>query len=386
MGIAAVVEAMIDTDAFTRIVNNPLAQFGEGRRNYLGATLLPEENRPENEYVEEALRFRTVIANDATRHSPVQKKGNALFASMRVGLGDSDIGSEFKGRDYDAMVRLIQRFTGAQGADAANPGDMQAIAAISDWADRTLVRPLMEKNEKQRWEAITNAQVVRTGDNGYREVVLYPNPPNIRVSAGGTWSDNAYDPWADLMLGLETMSQLGYQVNRIVTGTKVRGILSVNTNIKLRAGHLMANLSNSGLVQTINRGRVSKAVLDQMLEDDELPPLELYDLQYRTQTGSFPFLRRDALCMFATTDRDTEIDMADLQNLFERGQGVDTFSVPSTIGYTGVGRASGQSSPGRVVIVESFVNKPPRIQGEAWQTTLPVITETQAMYIITGIV
>jgi hypothetical protein len=84
-----------------------------------------------------------------------------------------------------------------------------------DWAEVTLNRPLLEVIEKQRWQAIIDASVVRIGDNGYGETVTYPNPTGHRVAAGGTWSDNAYDPYADIMALAEVLAVKGYVVNRI---------------------------------------------------------------------------------------------------------------------------------------------------------------------------
>ena len=59
--------------------------------------------------------------------------------------------------------------------------------------------------------------------------------------------------------------------------------------------------------------------------------------------------------------------------------------VENTIGYVGVGRAVGQRAPGRVVRVEAFNNKPPRIEAEGWQTTLPVIADPESIAVIKGI-
>ena len=78
--------------------------------------------------------------------------------------------------------------------------------------------------------------------------------------------------------------------------------------------------------------------------------------------------------MLATTGRDATLDLGDSEQL-----------LTDTLGYTAIGRAAGQAQPGRVVRMEAFDNKPPRIEGEAWQTSLPVITEPEAIGVIAAI-
>ena len=80
--------------------------------------------------------------------------------------------------------------------------------------------------------------------------------------------------------------------------------------------------------------------------------------------------------MFATTGRDQSIDLADQEPLI----------VFDTLGYTAIGRAAGQTNAGRVIKTRVIDDsKPPRIEGEGWQTSLPVIQEPEALYIIQGI-
>jgi hypothetical protein len=55
------------------------------------------------------------------------------------------------------------------------------------------------------------------------------------------------------------------------------------------------------------------------------------------------------------------------------------------LGYTAIGRGAGQASNGRVIRAEAFDNKPPRIEAEGWQTALPVITEPEALAVISSI-
>ena len=77
----------------------------------------------------------------------------------------------------------------------------------------------------------------------------------------------------------------------------------------------------------------------------------------------------------ATTGQDESIDLGDTNSLM----------VANTLGYTALGRAAGQAMPGRVLRMEAFENKPPRIEAEGWQTSLPVITNPEAIAVITSI-
>lgn len=387
--VRGVVEYMVGEAIFSQLINNPLAQFGMVDRPYLGPSLLPELEVPQNEYKEEKIRYRSIVANDGTRYSPVQKKGSVLSGSFLVSLGNSDIGSELTAQDYDAFIRLIERTTGQQGVNGGGVTrpSMQAMQNLINWSENTLSVPLQEKNELQRWQALVSAQVIRTGDNGYREVVTYPNPTGHRVAAAGQWSNNSYDPLADIMTGVRFMASLGYTVNRIITGTDVLTILSANQQIRQRLG--IASIANGtivGLAATANRQQIND-----LLARESLPMIETYDLKYRTQNGSGYFFPRGSWFMAATTGRDASIDLGDVQNLFMRTKdgdaddNGDSITLRDTLGYTGVGRAAGQSEPGRIILVESFTNKPPRVEGESWQTSLPVVTEPEAIYCINSI-
>ena len=55
-------------------------------------------------------------------------------------------------------------------------------------------------------------------------------------------------------------------------------------------------------------------------------------------------------------------------------------------GFFGIGVANGQSMPGRQVRIRPFTEeKAARIEGEAWQTSGPVITDAEAIKVLYGI-
>lgn len=349
-----------DSDGFDRISRNPLAQFGRQTRPYLGATLLPERLVEENAYREESISYRTIVANAGTRYSPTQKKGGDLVGSMLVELGESDIAREFTSRQYDALLRML-------GRDAS----MEAIASLTNWLDTTVNLALIEHIEKERWLAIVDASLPRTGDNEFSETISYSNPSGHRVAPGAVWSTDTTDIFGEIQAGADKLAEKGYSVSRIMTGRSVLAIMSGNNTVKTRVG--VAVVNTSGQI-TSAAGRASIDAVNGALQADGLPPIELYDLQYRTQTGTTYFLERDVLVMVGTTGRDEEIDLGDTEQI-----------VTDTLGYTAVGRSAGQSDSGRVIRAEAKDDKPPRIEAEGWQTSLPVITEPEAIYVIDGI-
>lgn len=362
MDLASLVNQLMEDGTVRALALNTAAMFGITPRRYIGAELLPERTVDENTYREDAVRFRTVIANSGTRYSPVQKKGGDLVGSFLVELGNSDIGREITARDYDALVKLLQNAT-----------TMEATANLMRFADRTLNGALIEYNEKQRWDAIVSASVVRTGDNGYSETVSYSNPANHRAAAGGVWSNDAYDPFTDILAMADLLEGKGYTVGRIITSRTVLSILSGNDKVKTRTG--VATINTSGQIAA-TPGRASSDAINMALARDGLPPIETYDLLYHTQTGSGRFLPSTVFVMVATTGRDETIELSDT---------AENLIISDTIGYTAIGRATGQPTPGRVIRMTAKEDKPPRVEGEGWQTSLPVITDPEAMAVINTI-
>jgi len=353
---------------FMRIINDGRAQFDadrDGNPRYLGATLLPEVQQSANKYREEAIRYRTVIANSGTRYSPTQMKGGDLFGSMDVELGESDIARELSGRDYDALLAYL-----------GNNASMDAIQSVLRWGDTVLLRALLDYNEQQRWQAIVDGSVVRVGSNAYKETVTYPNPSNHRATiSGGTtlaktgWYDNTADPFDDIFDMADLLASKGFNVNRMITSRKLLSVLAAHPLVRARVG--IAVVSSTGQIQGAS-GRATLGSINDALMADGLPPIETYERRYRTESGTERFLKETAFVMVGTTGRNDSVDLGDDEPL----------AVPDTLGYVGVGRAAGQANPGRVMRVEMFENKPPRLEGEAWQTSLPVITEPEALGVL----
>lgn len=363
-----------------RMAINPAAQFGTQTRRYIGAELLPERNVEVNQYTEEQIRYRTVVANAGTRYSPTQRKGGALVGSFDVKLAESDIQNELTSRDYDTIVRLVQGAGAIMGAGFPSPGNvpvpptLAAAAQVTRFVDTVIVRALVEVLEVWRWQALVNKLVKLRGDNGYSEDVGYPQFASLSGAATGNWGDTtgAFDPFVDIFARVQALADRGMTATRIITGRQVLMKMANNTAVRARAGRVVVTTGGQirGTAGMANLGEINQA-----LNADGLPPIELYDLQYRTTTGAQHFLQRDAMVIVATSGRNEALDLGD--GMFE--------TMEDVLGYTAIGRAAGQATPGRVVRLENREDKPPRIFAEGWQTALPVITEPEAIAVITGI-
>lgn len=369
MDLTQLIQRLLEGGDVDAIRTNARAQFGRPEKRYLGATILPEQET-ENEFTESAIRFRTVIAADGDRYSPAQKRGmagGAAWQTMEVRLGNSDIAREFTGRDYDGMLNLFN-----------NGMDMAAAEAILEWLDVEVNLALVELNEKQRWDAITNSLVMRRGDNNYVEPVFYHNPAGHRLNAGGVWSDPTYDPWPDILaMNAKVRTDSKAPVDRIVYSTTVENILLSNPKIIQRImGAPIVILADGTLQSVVPATEVSNAQLANLFRSNGMPTPEIYDEVYNTQVGEARFTDEMSMYFFCKTPRRTTLRIPGV---------TQPLILPNTLGYVGIGRPVGKPNNGRAFYMAAFGSKPPRIEGEGWQTSLPVIQEPLAIGIIKNI-
>ncbi len=361
LDIAGVVDQMISENQFQNLVNNPAGQFGIAPRAYLGALILPEQPRDENFFEEAGIRYRSIVANDGTRYSPVQLKSGVLTGTFEVRLGYQDTGSHFTSRDYDTFIKLLRLANKNTDIPA-----MQAMTNLLRWADTQLNIPMREVIEKQRWQGLVDASIVRVGDNGYQETVTISNPTGHRV-ASSDWSNSAIDPLTDIVERVNFLRRKGYSVSRIVTSYAVLNLLLAHPKVLARLGIL-------SIIGGVIVGQATIADAGQLnayMARNSLPAIQTYDLQYQTDTGSVRFLKDDVMVFVAATGRDEQLIL---------GPDVAPVVLPNTLGYVAVGVPAGQQSPGRVVKVRAIMDsKPPRIEGETWQASFPVIAEPEAV-------
>lgn len=372
MNVATFLNDIRQDGTLMRLATDAAAQFGSKTRRYIGAELLPERPVSINNYIEEKISYRTIVANAGTRYSPSQKKGGSLVGSFPVRLAHQDIANELTSQEYDTLIQYLKAGYAYAGPLNQNQPGMQAIAQLTNWLDTTIVRALVEVLEVYRWQAIVNKVVTLTGDNGFTDTVKYPSYPDLSITVGGQWSNGTYDPFTDFFNVALAMTNRGIQPARLIMGRQALNKLLGNALVRTRVGR--AVMSPTGQVKgTI--GLASLAEVNGALEADGLPPIEVYDLMYRTELGAKYFLQRDAFVMAGATGRNETIDLGDAQ--YE--------TVENTLGYTAVGIAAGQATPGRYIRSVAMDDKPPRVEAEGWQTALPVITEPEGFGVGTGI-
>ena len=356
----SLIQQMRAEGRYTDLATNPRMQFGTRTRQYLGPQLLPERIVEQNEYREEEIRFRTVIASDNTRYSPPVLKSGDLLGSMLVELGESDIARELTGRMLDTMIALLNRGM-----------DLQSMASLIDWNDVTLVQALLDFNERQRWQAIVDA-VVPITITGTTKNVNYLDPAGHRFNAGDSWSDDTYDPFNDIAAGIAVLNAAGYEPRRFITSRAITSILGGNAKVQQRAGRVVMA---SGDLSVQSRVRADRAAVNAQMDAEGWPNIETYDLQYRTESGTARFLASNVFVIIGASGRDETLDFGDTESLV----------LEDTLGYVGVGRTVGEPGPGRVVRNWYMDDKPPRLKGQAWQTSLSVIAEPEAIVVIKAI-
>lgn len=360
MDLATLVANAVATGQVAEIANNPASQFGTADQPLVGATLAPEVTQEQNAYTESAIKYRTVVANDGTRYSPVQLKGNALHATMDVRLRDQDIGSELSAREYDALHALLR-----------DGRDMAGMAAFIRFLDRTVVRPLVIKEEVMRWQMWVDAKVLLRGNNGYTDDIEYSNPVGHRVTASAAFSDDTVDPMNVFLERNLFMRAKGYRINRIFWSTPVATAFAGNLKIKQRLGPAL--LTNTGTLIGAT-GAATQEQVAGLFRSFGLPVPEINDEQYQTATGTQFYLKRSRIVFFSTTELEQQVQLNPDRIVFLR----------NTTGYTGVGRAAGQPRPGRVIKLRVIDDsKPPRVESEGWQTTGPVNQEPESVTVVT---
>lgn len=357
-----------------RLINDPMTSFGPTLAPLLGATFLPEINVPENKYKEEGIKFRTPVANHGTRYSPAQLKSGMMSGEFDVELAYSDIAAQMTAKDYDTFIKFLRGIygrPGIQGGGVSGPANMDAMTQLLNWAELAIVRPLAARNEIDRWAALINGQVVLTGNNGYNGLVTYPNVSGTRVTAGGTYSNNSYDPIPDITARINYLTRKGYQPIGMVMSTDVEMIMVNNQQVRQRSGiFAIQGGSVTGLPAYLTQSQLAN-----VFSQNKLPPYVVYDATYTTQTDFGWFFPRDTIFIYCATGRNQEISRGDLEPVV----------VHDTLGYVGVGTVQGQLEPGKHTYMEHIEKKPSSVYIEGYQSSLPVITDPEAFAVITGI-
>lgn len=347
------------------------AQFGLGNEVYLGATILPEREVEGNIVEDENIRYRSVIANDAARYSPVQlKEGAALFGSMLAKLAESDIGKEFTAQQYDQLRRLLL------GGGTFE----QASRRFLGWFDREVFQALLRLDEKRRWQAIENAAVDRRGDNSYQETVAYPDPAGHRSAVLVDWDAvdvngiSINDPMDDIFAVMELAQSKGVRIARVIMSGATQLRLVSNTKFQDRARYGAAGYVPPN--DSIIRGFPAIGDVATVFQRNGLPAPEIYDGTYEDfdeagNTVRNRYLGEHKIVFVGTSDLQEEV--APLAG--------DTFFVGNTLGYTAIGTPQGEDDSGRVIKLKAFTDdKPYRIETKGWETSLPILEQPERLF------
>ena len=374
MNLAALIAYLLSSGSLGEVVNNPVAQFGTDAEPLIGARFLPEVTRTSNEYRERDIRFVTVVAPHASRFSPVQARDGQSVSSMLVTLGESDIGADFEGEHYDALLEYLQQLN-----DGAMPS-MEQLVTLLNWVDVRVVRALKVRNEVDRWKAMVTGEVPIKGDGGYEDLVVYEKPAGHRVAAGGAWSNVNYAIYDDITTMVSLLRGKGYQIGAIVCGESVIQKMLRNKDLQTRAGGSRISINATGQLLGQPASLMTRAELGAIFADDNLPPITEYNGLFRRPstiggwTTDF-YVPRDAMVFLGLTGREA----------FYRDANNVATVITDVLGYTGIGRPAGQTTPGARVVLQAFEDKPPRVNAQGWQTSLPVIQDPEAIAVITGI-
>jgi hypothetical protein len=357
--LLTLVQELQDDGRFQTIFKNPLAQFGDPnqRRPFLGAQLLPEMQKSKNLYEEAAVQFLSTIANDGTPFAPPKLQRSIKRGSTLVKFGHIDVKTELTGEDLEAIIQMLE--------SGENSNQQLAQNQLLTWMDRSVNLSLKIKQEKQRWQAIVDASVPRKLGDGSTETVTYAAPSGHRFNATGTWSNDSFDPFTDIIAAWNLLWDLGYDVAHNITSNTVASKLGLNDKVRTRAGYL--GIDNSGVVQTtslgVGLGLANEALRRGTMADREIPLIQTYDLNYETQDGSRDFfLPRDCFVVVGTTGQRREVLAND-----------ELFYLENTLGYYGIGRVEGYTESGTIVKTEVRDRKPRAVCAEAYVTGLPVI-------------
>lgn len=371
---------------FDRMRLDIRSQFGNENNPLLGATLLPETIKSSNAYSEEQVRYKTVLANAGTSYSPAQiKTGERLYGRFDVRFGNTNIADTMTADDLEKLMDFLKF------ADVDQTANLQAMATVLGFIDKSIIQPHLLLNEKYRWDAIIDGVVQRRGFNGYEEDVTYPNPSGHRPAVpGGTiaapagWYsiDDNYDPFSDIFEARNFLAKKGFRINRIISNFEIAHVFMNHPANKVRFGGIALTDGNfRRVVPGLNFEQIN-----QELRANQLPTWEIYDRTYTDKdesdglVKSFRYLERATyhpIVLVCTTGRNESlIDFGDRTSM------LTSVELEDTLGYYGIGRVKGKPSAGRWLHTEVTERHPGGLYAEGIQEGLPVITEPEAFVVL----
>lgn len=347
--------------------NDPTLQFEAGQE-LLFSRYLPEQTVESNSFRDWGIKFRTQVANASTRYSPPQKKGNMLVGSVQVELSDSDAATELTMEAYESFLNILQR-----------NDSQQAIATLIRWFETGVSRALAILREVYRVQAIADGVVKRRGANGFTEDVYFPKPsghritvPSGTVAAPAGWYNPTYDILADLKAIKLFLIRKGLRIVDIITTEKIVNECLVPNNGIKQYGILTVQAPGGGTAVELQSRPEVQAMLS-ALAAIGIPAPKTYDLGYTDQLGWQPFMSQ-RFVIICQTDRELQLELSKDES---------PLVLVNTLGYTGIGKATGQLTPGVATDIKSYTGKDARLEATGWQTSFPVIQEPEAYAVFT---
>lgn len=371
--IGALVAFLLNRGDFNRNANNLLYQWGPKNRQLLSVNYLPPRLVTKNEDTIDRVAFRSVAAEDTTRHSAAPLlDGGEMFGSIRYKLGDSKLARQLTPADYDGIVAYLGRSM-----------PMEAAAKLMGMFDSLIIQAMAEHDELANCDAIVTGGYMRRGNNGYFEYIKGPDLENHRAVMGEDWSDPTVNPWVYILARIAVLTGKGFDKGGIrgLTTDQVRTILKNNPFTAIRAGksNLVTLPDGSIRAQTIE-GLVTDDELDAIFKSIGVQPPVAHDLRVPTRTGERRAVQEGALAFIASTGQSEEV----IYN--QDDASAVPLTVDDTIGFNGIGVPNGRSEPGRRTATRVFDNQSDaRVEFEGWQTTGPVINVPEAISVATGI-
>lgn len=233
--------------------------------------------------------------------------------------------------------------------------------------------PLALLRERHRAEVFTQGFVTRKGANNYEEVVKFSQPAGHRVTVLA-----ASNPATDILGVLKAKRMLleskGFTVTRVISTKQVfNDFLIPNTAIQ-SFGIDTIQVPGTSTVVSRQQGLSETQKVVKALAAYDIPQPEFYEHGYSDQDNGYTRFVQNKIIMVCETGRNQDVDL---------GNNANPIIVPNTLGYTGIGIATGQLAPGVATKVEAFDGKDARIEASGWQTSFPVLQDPEAFVVIT---
>lgn len=371
MTVADFLRQLEDKNTLSSIMNNPAAQFQIYNKQYWGHTIFPTRNVPENKVKEARIKWRGIVATDSTRFSPVTLRDAARVGSAEFDLGEKDAGAQLFGADLEAVRRSL--------AGGNLSGSPDASSLLTRFAIIHALQPLVEKEEKEILELMTDGKIYRRGDNAYAQDVQQPNPLGHRITVEDPLSTPDVDPLAPVLHMLDMMASKGLPVRQIKTSRRLVAMLIKHPIVRRTVGGSNTVSSTDGTFTLTNESHaVTLAAVNAYLEANGYAPnlISTYDEVYETLSGPKRFLRENAM-VFVSTDAISEDTIR-----LVRGQ--SPVILETSVGYYAIGVGENQSAPGRVIITDSFDrDRNARIEVKSWETSGPINTQPEGLACLT---